>query len=979
MPNPSPSEQSIFLEALQKDAAMERAAFLDQICGSDRKLKADVQALLEAHNRLPNLEPVSLSSHEPLTAAAPPPISEGPGTVIGQYKLLEQIGEGGFGLVFMAEQKQPIRRKVALKILKPGMDTRQVVARFEAERQALALMDHPNIAGVFDGGETASGRPYFVMELVKGLTITAHCDQNRLTPRERLELFIHVCHAVQHAHQKGIIHRDLKPSNILITLHDGAPVVKVIDFGIAKATGPQLTEKTLFTNFAQLIGTPEYMSPEQAGQSGLDVDTRSDIYSLGVLLYELLTGRTPLGRKRFKEADYDEIRRLVREEEPPKLSTRVSTLGEAGTNVAAQRKSDPKQLSKLFRGELDWIAMKALDKDRTRRYETANGLAADLRRYLEDEPVQACPPSAWYRFRKFTRRNKGKLVIAACVVLALAVLTGGVGWNLQQRAQRVARTTAGVEMALQQVEQLQKDKQWSEALAAMNRAEGLLAGGEGSADLHKRLRLARGVVERRLWQEQTDQKMVAELAEIRLKQAEVKNNNFDMLRADDDYPAAFRAYGIDVENLQTADAAARIRKREIASELVAALDHWVEFRRRRKPQEVGWKNLMAVAKAADPEPFRNQVRAALESQDRKALIQLAKSNNISSLPPSTLLLLGWALRETDASNEAVVLFKRAQLEYPGDFWINHALAMTLANWLQPPQHQKAIPYFTAALAIRKSLGAYNNLSISLRSIGALDEAIAVLQHAIRLQPDYAKAHVNLGIALQKIGRFGEAKAAYQEAIRLQPDKALAYTNLGAALADEGFLEDAISMLQDAVRLKPDFAAAHFQLGDALASNGRADVAKIAYEEAIRLMPDAGAALNNLAWLLANAEDVRLRDPKLALGYAKEAVKLQPNNADNRNTLGAVHYRNGEWQAAVEALRKAMEFRPESDVYKSYDYFFMAMAVWQLGDKDKAREWYDQGVRWLDGQVPNEPANRARIERFRAEAAELLGVTNPKKT
>jgi eukaryotic-like serine/threonine-protein kinase len=946
MPKQSLSEQSIFLQALEKAAGSERAAFLDKVCGKNRKLKADVQALLDAHESLPSLEAVSQSRPEPKTAAAPPPISEGPGTVIGQYKLLEQIGEGGFGLVFMAEQKQPIRRKVALKILKPGMDTRQVVARFEAERQALALMDHPNIAGVFDGGETASGRPYFVMELVKGLTITAHCDQNRLTPRERLELFIHVCHAVQHAHQKGIIHRDLKPSNILITLHDGTPVVKVIDFGIAKATGPQLTEKTLFTNFAQLIGTPEYMSPEQAGQSGLDVDTRSDIYSLGVLLYELLTGRTPLGRKRFKEADYDEIRRLVREEEPPKLSTRVSTLGEAGTKVAAQRKSDPKQLSKLFRGELDWIAMKALDKDRTRRYDTASALAADVQRYLNDEPVQACPPSAWYRFRKFARRNKGKLAIAACVALALAVIAGGVGWSVQERAGRAARTETAVDVSLQQVQQLQKDKKWAEALAAVNRAEGLLAGGEGSEVLQQRLKLTRGVVEQWLRQEQTDQKMVAELVEIRLKQAEVKNNNFDALRADDDYPAAFRNYGIDVENLQTAVAAARIRQREIASDLVAALDYWVEMRRRRKPQEVGWKNLMAVAKAADLDPFRNQLRTALESQDAKALDKLAKSYDITSLPPSTLLLLGWALRETGSAKEAVALFKRAQLEYPGDFWINHELGWQLMD-LQPPQHQKAIPYFTAALAIRKSPGAYVNLSLCLRKTDAFDESIAVVQQAIRLKPDFAMAHINLGAALQKRGQLAEAKAAYQEAIRLQPDQARAYTHLGAALAQEGFLEDAIA----------------------------------AWQEAIRLMPDLGQVLNGLAWLLATAEDVRLRDPKSALELAEKAIKLEPTNFNYWNTLAAAYYRNGEWQAAVEASRQSMKLQPKSSFYeyRGGDYFFMAMAVWQLGDKVKARDWYDEGVLWLDEQPPYQGTVRAQIERFRAEAAELLGVTNSKKT
>ena len=416
-------EELLFQLALTKSTS-ERAEFLDRECGADKALRARLEALLAAHDAPDELSPKDKPAAK---ATMKLDLSDAPdeavGQTLGRYKLMERLGEGGCGVVYVAEQTQPVRRRVALKVIKLGMDTKAVVARFEAERQALAMMDHPNIAKVLDAGTTEVGRPYFVMELVRGIRITDYCDQNNLSTNERLDLFIKICQAIQHAHQKGIIHRDIKPSNILVTLHDGVPVPKVIDFGIAKATEGRLTDATVYTQLHQFIGTPAYMSPEQAEMSGLDIDTRSDIYSLGVLLYELLAGSTPFDGQELMSLGIDAMRKTIREKEPVRPSTRFATLkAEDLTTTARRRSADSAKLMNQLKGDLDWIVMKCLEKDRTRRYETANGLAFDLKRHLNNEPVLARPPSMAYKFQKAYRRNK--LVFAAGAAVSVALFLG---------------------------------------------------------------------------------------------------------------------------------------------------------------------------------------------------------------------------------------------------------------------------------------------------------------------------------------------------------------------------------------------------------------------------------------------------------------------------------------------------------------------------------------------------------------------------
>ncbi len=913
----------MFLKALEMRSVAGRQEYLNDACSGDPALRAEVEALLEADARAGHF--LESPAHDPVETLDQQPVNEGPGTVIGPYTLREQIGEGGFGLVFMAEQRQPVRRKVAVKVIKPGMDSRQVIARFEAERQALALMDHPNIARVLDVGETESGRPYFAMELVRGLPITDYCDEHKLATRARLELFVSVCQAVLHAHQKGIIHRDIKPSNVLVTLHDGVPVVKVIDFGIAKALGQQLTEKTLCTGYAQLVGTPLYMSPEQAELSGLDIDTRSDIYSLGVLLYELLTGMTPFDKKRLREVGYDEMRRIIREEEPPRPSTRLSTLGQAGATMSERRQSDPRRLSQLLRGELDWIVMKALEKDRNQRYETASAFAADVQRYLADEAVLACPPSAGYRLRKFARRNKRGLATTGLVLSFIVSVAIGVGWVVRDRAAReqdIARDRSAREAALdgevnRAVDEgvaLIHDSKWPEALVLMQRTEKLLTTAGRQPDAFPPT----------LQELDKDVKMALRLEEIHSRPGRQELQLIDQEVAPA-YARAFQDFGIDVTVLSVAEAAERIRGRSIRLELARALDIWSGLRRRPWTQGApDWKLLLAIAKLADPDPWRNQLREALERGDRKGLQALAAAANVRQLPPGTLHLLGIALNEIGAGEQAVQLLRQAQRQYPEDLWLNDTLGWFSISVLRPRQYDEGVRYYTAAVALRP-LNPYMVLSLGriLQMKGSYLEAIPEFTKAIELKPDLWDAWWDRGVAYAKLGKLDESIADYSKPTEMVPQNPIAWINRGGAYCDLRQWDKALADDTQAIGLDPTLAIAWNNRGFAYQQLGQWKEALVDCSKAVELDPTLGEAWFNRSevYRYLRQWDKALADCSKAVeafaNYARTnrilypVMELDPKLATVMNCRGGDYGHLGQWDKAVTDFTRAIELDPKA--------------------------------------------------------------------
>jgi tetratricopeptide (TPR) repeat protein/serine/threonine protein kinase len=979
------NEEALFDQLLTMPASS-RAAFLEKACAGEPQQRQRLEVLLHAHEHPGSFLQAPLSAQ---VATVDEPMTERPGTVIGPYKLMEQIGEGGMGLVFVAEQQQPIRRRVALKVIKPGMDTRQVIARFEAERQALALMDHPNIAKVLDAGttsevrdqksevrdqksqvrdqksEVSAGRPYFVMELVRGVAITEYCDANRLTLRERLELFVPVCQAVQHAHQKGIIHRDLKPSNVLVTLHDGVPAAKVIDFGVAKAIGQQLTDKSIYTCFTQMIGTPLYMSPEQAEMSGLDVDTRSDIYSLGVLLYELLTGTTPFDRERFREVGYDEMRRIIREEEPPKPSTRISTLGEGATLVSTQRKSDPKRLRQLLRGELDWIVMKALEKDRNRRYETASGLARDVQRYLNDEPVSAGPPSAAYRLRKFARRHKAALSVAGLVLFFIVSLGIGVGWVVRDRQAREAEIAhdrevreaaleSEVNRALNEARPLMEQEKWPEALAAVERAGKLLASTGRTerpprlVDLQKELTMAQRLDDIYRGPERDFKADVAILGlagsdhGTKPQQVSAEEEFFWGRGQDAQFAEAFQEFGIDIEAHEPAEAAARIARTNIRQALLRGLDDWAAMRQRaRGDTDPLWKKLVEIARQADSDEWRKRFREALLRRDRRALEKLADGVPIRQVPPATPYLLGQALWRLGALDKAMAVLREAHRHHPDDFWLNDALGWLNKDGIRPSRYEDALRYYMATVVLRpRNPNTHHAVAVVLSAKKQLDEAIHEYRTAIDLDPKFAPAHGNLGKVLREKGQLDEAIREFRTVIELDPKSAQPHISLGAIFCDAKHdYDQALACFHTAIALDPMSAAAHMNLGNALSHKEKLNEAIREFRTAIELDPKFALAHYNLAVALRTNKQLdeairefrtgieldpkwvpghgRLGDALLAKGHLDEAIRefraaiaLDPRLAWVHSQLGAALRHKGQLDEGIREFRIAIDLDPK---------------------------------------------------------------------
>lgn len=804
--NPSPPRsRAIFLDAIERDDPDVRAAFVAAACHDDESLRSQVERLLRAHEALGKFE------GDPSAHPSPTP-AQIVGQRIGPYELESVLGEGGMGVVYLAQQREPVQRRVAIKLIRPGLDSRRVLARFDLERATLAQLDHPHIARVLDAGVAETGRPYVVMEWVPGRPLHAFCDEQRSSLRQRLELFAAICQAVQHAHQKGIIHRDLKPSNMLVARYEGTIVPKVIDFGVAKAVAPRGTDPATLTGIAQLVGTLEYMSPEQTRFDQTDLDTRTDIYSLGVVLYQLVTGATPLDARHVRTAGFDETLRMIREQDPPTPSTRLRSSDELA-KIAANRQLDPVRLRRDVRGELDWIVMKCLEKDRERRYATASELAADVDRYLRGEPVEAHPPSAAYRLGKFARRHAARLAIVGLAASLFAVGAATLAWNRFERGRRQERFQVEISASLAQTTELltraahaaDSLDAWRSRLAeaeleqrrAEQRAQSepeLLAATERAAMAETRHRLEL---------QRADWRLSSELERLRLARAELDaaTSSFRELETTPEYRQAFAEFGWSRANTAIEDLAVSFGDKAppIQTRLIAGLDDWLAYEN--DPAERQW--LRAALAAIDSDEWRGAVRDAIAGRDRVALVNLAQAAKVEKHAPATLANLAHSLLALDRPNDAFRLLQRSQPQYPADFWLNQLLARVLSRGVRPPQPAAALGYFRIAVALRPdSAGAHLNLAGQLIATNDLAGAQFELETALRLAPDYAEAHYGLALLYGKRKDHRAAVEAFREATRLQPAHAAAWRGLAFACESLGELPGAIEALERVLELEP---------------------------------------------------------------------------------------------------------------------------------------------------------------------------------